>query len=61
MALIKRTWINSCVIVSAEKTANTSTGTTLSMLKVYSRCLIRILQVNIQNFEVSYFTTFSST
>ena len=33
MASIKCTWINSIVIVSAEKTGNTSTGTTLSMLK----------------------------
>ena len=28
----KCTWINSIVIVSAKKTGNTSTGTTLSML-----------------------------
>ena len=34
----KRTWINSIVIVSAKKTGNKSTtGTTLSMLKIYSR------------------------
>ena len=30
----KCTWINSIVIVSANKTGNKSTGTTLSMLKV---------------------------
>ena len=29
--------VNSSVIVSDEKTGNTSTGTTLSMLGIYSR------------------------
>ena len=33
MAYVQRTWINSSVIVSTEKTGNTSTGTTLSTLK----------------------------
>ena len=32
-------------MVSGEKTGNKSTGTTLSMLKIYSRCLICILKV----------------
>ena len=41
----KRTWINSIVVVSAKKTNNKSTGTTLSMLKIYSSCLICILKV----------------
>ena len=56
----KRTWISSSVIVSAEKTGNTSTGATLSMVKIYSRCLIRILRVKLLQlvqFKVSYFTT----
>ena len=52
----KCTWINGSVIVSAEKTGNTSTGTILSMLKIYSRCLIRILKVKYTQFKVSYFT-----
>ena len=59
MASIKRTWINSSVIVSAEKTGNTSTGTTLPMLKIYSRCLI-LLKVKYTEFKVSYLTTFLS-
>ena len=37
--------INSSVMVSVEKTGNISTGTTLSILKIYSRCLICILKV----------------
>ena len=56
----KPTWINSIVIVSAEKTGNASTGTTLSTLKVYSRCLsplICILKVKYKEFKVPYFTT----
>ena len=47
MASVKRAWINSIVIVSAEKTGNTSTGTTLSMLKIYSNYLIHILKYRI--------------
>ena len=47
-------------IVSAKKTSNTSTGTTLSMLKIYSRCLIRILKVKYTEFKISYFSTVSS-
>ena len=39
--------------ISLNKTA----GTTLSMLKIYSRCLIRILKVNYTEFKFSYFTT----
>ena len=50
-------WINSSVIVSAKKTGNTSTGTTLSMLKIYSRCLMCILKVKYTEFKFSYFTT----
>ena len=56
----KRTWINSIVIVSAKKTGNKSTGTTLSMLKIYSRCLICILKVKYTEFKFSHFTTVSS-
>ena len=52
------TWI--MVIVSAKKTGNSSTGTTLSMLKTYSRCLIRNLKVKYTEYKVSYFTTFLS-
>ena len=33
MASIKHTWINSIVIVSAEKMCNTSTGTTLKSIQ----------------------------
>ena len=51
----KCTWINSSVIVSAEKTGNTSTATTLSMLKIYSRCLIQLLKVKYTEFKFSYF------
>ena len=43
-----------------QKTSNMSTGTTLSTLKIYSRCLIRILKVKYTQFEASYFTTVSS-
>ena len=56
----KRTWINSSVIVSAKITSYTSTGTTLSMLKIYSRYLIRILKVKYTEFKFSYFTIVSS-
>ena len=49
------------VIVSAEQTDNTSTGTTLSMLKIYSRRLRCILKVKYTEFKVSYFTTLSSS
>ena len=56
----KRTWINSIVIVSAKKTGNKSTGTTLLMLKIYSRCLICILKFKYTKFKFSYFTTDSS-
>ena len=55
----KRTWINSIVIVSVKKTGNKSTGTTLSMLKIYSRCLICILKVKYTEFKSSHFTTVS--
>ena len=61
MASIKCTWINSIVIVSVEITGNTSTGTILSTLKIYSRCLIYILKVKYTEFKVSYFKTFLST
>ena len=46
VAFIKNvcTWINSSVTVSVKKTGNTSAGTTLSILKIYSRCLICILK-----------------
>ena len=50
----KSTWINRSVIVSAKKTGNTSTGIILSMLKIYSRCLICILKVKYTEFK---FTT----
>ena len=53
----KRSWINSSVIVSAKKTGNLSTGTTLSMLKIYSRCLMHVLKVKYTEFKFSYFTT----
>ena len=59
MASIKHNWISSIVIVSA-KTGNTSTGTTLSMLKIYSRCHICILKVIHTEFKFSYFATVSS-
>ena len=52
----KHPWINSSFIVSAGQTGNTS----LSMLKIYSRCLIRILKVKYTQFKISYFTTVSS-
>ena len=52
----KRTWINHSVVVSAEKTGNTSTCTPLSMLEIYSRCLICILKVKYTEFKFSYFT-----
>ena len=42
------------------KIGNASTGTTLSMLQIYSRCLICILKVKSTEFKVSYFTTVSS-
>ena len=57
----KCTWINITVIVFGEKTGNKSTGTTLSMLKIYSRCLICILKVEYTEFKAPYFTLFSST
>ena len=60
MASIKRTWINGIVIVSAKKSGNTSNGTNLSMLKIYSRFLIRILEVKCTEFKASYFMTFLS-
>ena len=61
MASIKmHPWINSIVIVSTKKTGDKSTGTTLSTLKIYSRCLIRITKVKYTEFKVSYFTTFLS-
>ena len=61
MASVKRTWINSSVIESPEKSAiYTSTDTTLSTLKIYFRCLIRILKVDYTQFKLSYFATVSS-
>ena len=59
MASIKHTWINSLVIASA-KSGHICTGTTLSMLKIYSRCLIHIFKTQITEFKISDFTTFSS-
>ena len=56
----KRTWINSIVVVSAKETNNKSTGTTLSMLKIYSSCLICILKVKYTKFKFPYFTPDSS-
>ena len=53
----KRTWINLSVIVSAKKTGSKCTSTPLSMLKIYSRCLIRILKVKYTEFKFSYFKT----
>ena len=44
-----------------QKTSNTATGTILSMLKIYSRCLICILKVKYTEFKDSYFTTVSSS
>ena len=44
-------------MVSAEKTNDTPIGKTLSMLKIYSRCLMRILKVKYTDFKFSYFTT----
>ena len=55
----KCTWINSIVVVSTKK-LNKSTGTTLSMLKIYSSCLICILKVKYTKFKFPYFTTDSS-
>ena len=52
----KCTRINSSVIVSAEKIGDTSPGIILSMLKIYSRCLIHILKVNYTEFKASYLT-----
>ena len=56
----KRTWINSSVIVSAKKTGDTFTCTTLSTLKIYSRCLIQVFKVKYTEFKIPYFTTVSS-
>ena len=41
------------------KTRNTSTGTTLPMLKIYSRCLMHF-KVKYTEFKFPYFTTISS-
>ena len=43
-----------------QKAGNNSTGTTLSTLKIYSRCLIYILKVKYTEFKFPYFTTDSS-
>ena len=43
-----------------QKTKNKSTGTTLSMLKIYSGRLICILKVKYSKFKFPYFATFSS-
>ena len=51
----KCTWINISVIVSAEKIGNTSTGTTLSRLKIYSRCLMHILKVKLDDRKIFNF------
>ena len=40
-----------------QKTGNKFTGTTLSMLKIYSKCLICILKVKYTKFKFPYFTT----
>ena len=40
-----------------QKTGNKSTGTTLSMLKIYSRCLICFLKVKYTKIKFPYFTT----
>ena len=49
----KRTWINSIVRNSiCQKTKNKSIGTTLSMLKIYSSCLICILKVKYTKFKL---------
>ena len=53
-------YLDSSVIVSAKKTSNISTGTTLTTLKIYSRCLMHILKVKYTEFKFSYFTTDSS-
>ena len=60
MAFIKCTWIYSIAIVSAKKPGNKSTGTTSSMPKIYSRCLICILKVKYTEFNFPYFTTILS-
>ena len=61
MASIKNTWIYSSVIVYAKKPAIylMVNGTTLSILKIYSRCLMRILKVKYTEFKFSYFTIVS--
>ena len=38
-----------------QKTGNTSTGTTLSMLKIYLRCLIHIVKVKYTEFKLLHF------
>ena len=53
-------YLDKYVIVSAEQTGNASTNTILSMLNIYSRCLICILKVKCTEFKVSYFKIFSS-
>ena len=57
----KHTWKNSIVIRSIwQKTGNKSTGSTLSMLKIYSRCPMCILKVKYIEFKFPYFTSDSS-
>ena len=55
LASIKRTWVNSSVIIFAKKTGNISTGITFINAKIYSRCLMHILKANKQNL---HFLTF---
>ena len=59
MASLKTYLDKYSIIVSAKKTSNTSIGTTLSKLKIYYRCLMRILKVKYTDFKFSYFTTVS--
>ena len=49
MASIKMHLENRFVIVSAKKIGNKSTGTTLSMLKIYSRLPNMHFKSNVQN------------
>ena len=60
MASINRTWINSIVIVSAEKNVQYIYWYNFINAKIYSIYLVCILKVKYTEFKVSYFTTFSS-
>ena len=54
----KNVSVNSIVMISAKKlTLHLLVQLYLSMLKIYSRCLICILEVKYTEFKVSYFTT----